>query len=66
MIEGSIVDADGWKGCNSIKYHYEHYTVNRGENYTGRTTGATHAMEGTWNGVKHLIPLRNRNVKIRT
>jgi transposase-like protein len=63
VLPGSIVYTDLWKGYSGIEYilGLEHLTVNHSKTYKDPETGChTNTIEGTWNGIKMRIPVRNR------
>lgn len=63
VIPGSIVYTDLWKGYQGIEERLglTHITVNHSETYKDPVTGChTNTIEGTWNGIKLRIPVRNR------
>jgi hypothetical protein len=64
---GSIIISDCWAAYNNIeeKLNMEHLTVNHSQTYKDPDTGAhTNTIEGTWNGLKLKIPVRNRTNKL--
>ncbi|KAI5148065.1 hypothetical protein ENBRE01_0079 [Enteropsectra breve] len=58
----SIVNIDGWKGYNGMRFIFKrHGTVNHSLYYKDPTTGVhTNTIEGSWLGVKMHIPPRER------
>ena len=66
VLPGSLIFTDFWKGYNDLQKYYNRETLNHSENCMDHTTGAcTNRIEGTWNGLKHFIPARNRTTKVR-
>lgn len=63
---GSIIITDCWASYNWIDeddefYQRQHLTVNHSLHFTDPLTGATtNTIEGTWTGVKDLIPPKRR------
>ena len=64
---GSIIYSDSWRPYWSIEglpENYTHLMVNHSVEYVNSENGCcTNAIEGTWNGVKRNIPVRNYNSK---
>ena len=66
VLPGSIVVTDGWSGYNELRIWFDHLIVNHSENFVDPESGAiTTTIERTWNGIKHQIAPRNRQIKIR-
>lgn len=62
VLLGSIINSNMRKGHHNIepKLNLQHYTVNHNETYVDPETGYhTNAIEGTWFGVKRIVPIRN-------
>ena len=52
ILPGTIIRSDGWSS---------YLTVNHSETFIDPVTGVhTNGIEGTWNGVKQLVPARKR------
>lgn len=64
---GSIIITDCWKGYRTAALNrmgMEHFTVNHSRGFVNPETGAdTNTIEGTWCGMKQVIPKRYRNWK---
>ncbi|WUR05163.1 DDE-TNP-IS1595 domain-containing protein [Vairimorpha necatrix] len=63
---GSIIFTDCWKGYINLNQLglYEHYTVNHSLGFINPENGVhTNTIEGTWAGVKRVIPARHRTEK---
>jgi transposase-like protein len=61
--EGSIIQTDMWRGYNGVGEigDYQHRTVNHSIHFRDPETGVhTNSIEGTWNGLKMKVPIRNR------
>jgi transposase-like protein len=60
---GSIIHTDLWKGYSEIEsvLGNEHRTVNHSIQYVASDDTHTNTIEGTWNGLKMKIAVRNRN-----
>ncbi len=61
--EGSIIYTDMWRGYNGVGEigDYQHHTVNHSIHFRDPETGVhTNSIEGTWNGLKMKVPIRNR------
>src|SRR5271154_6981704 len=60
---GSIIHTDLWRGYSNLEeFSVTHETVNHSLHFKDPITGIhTNTIEGTWSGVKHHIPIRNRN-----
>jgi transposase-like protein len=60
---GSIVHTDLWRGYSNLEdFGVTHETVNHSLHFKDPMTGIhTNTIEGTWSGLKHHIPIRNRN-----
>jgi hypothetical protein len=60
--KGSILITDFWRGYLGIEeLGYEDLRVNHSVGFVDNETGAcTNTIEGTWSGVKRMIPVRNR------
>ena len=68
IAKGSIIISDEWPAYNTISqlegHDYKHETVNHSKFYVDPDTGAcTNGIEGTWAGVKRMVPIRKRNKK---
>lgn len=66
VLPGSVVYTDGWAAypqvCNEL--NLEHHYVNHKHFFKDPNTGVhTNTVEGTNNGIKHLIKPRNRTKK---
>jgi hypothetical protein len=61
---GTHIMTDLWKGYRDedLKYlGFTHSTVNHSKQYMNPVDGThTNTVEGTWNGIKQQIPIRNR------
>ncbi|CAB9519936.1 pore calcium channel protein 1 [Seminavis robusta] len=65
ILPGSIIISDKFPSYEDLEgtedFWYQHEVVNHSENYKDPITGAcTNTIEGTWNGVKKLVPTRKR------
>jgi len=63
---GSIVYSDMWRGYAGIEQELglEHHTINHTYEFVSITGVHTNTIEGTWCGMKILIPKRNRTKDI--
>jgi ISXO2-like transposase domain len=60
---GSIIRSDMWRGYLNLSSNLDcvHQTVNHSLHFQDPVTGVNkNTIEGTWNGLKILIPARNR------
>ncbi|CAB9523887.1 Inherit from opiNOG: protein Hydra magnipapillata [Seminavis robusta] len=65
ILPGSIIVSDKFPSYEDLEgkedFWYQHEVVNHSQNYKDPITGAcTNTIEGTWNGVKKLVPARKR------
>ena len=64
---GSIIFSDSWRlylTIGELPENYTHQMVNHSVEYVNSENGCcTNAIEGTWNGVKRNILVRNYNKK---
>ena len=64
IAPGSIIRSDYWKAYDIIPfesgYNYTHEKVNHSEGFINDKGVHTNNIEGTWNAVKRLTPVRKR------
>ena len=66
VLPGSIIYSDMWKGYANIERDLgmQHFTVNHSVEFVSEEGIHTNSIEGTWCGMKVLIPKRNRTKDI--
>ena len=59
---GSIVYTDLWRGYSGLSeaLDVQHMTVNHSLHFVSPDGIHTNTIEGTWNGIKFIVPARNR------
>jgi hypothetical protein len=64
VLAGSIVHTDLWRGYAGLTdaLAVQHRTVNHSQNFVSPEGVHTNTIEGTWNGIKFIVPARNRTV----
>ena len=62
VLPGSIVHTDLWRGYSylSAELSVLHKTVNHSLHFVSDNGVHTNTIEGTWNGIKFMVPPRNR------
>jgi transposase-like protein len=61
---GTIIHTDMWKAYSDLEaFGFVHHQVNHSINFVGDDGTHTNTIEGTWNGIKLRIAVRNRNKK---
>ena len=67
IAPGSIIRSDFWKAYDIIPfekgYDYVHEKVNHSVEYVTEEGVHTNTIEGSWSGVKRVMPVRKRTVK---
>jgi transposase-like protein len=61
---GSIVNTDLWRGYSGLSeaLDVQHRTVNHSLHFVSPEGVHTNTIEGTWNGIKFIVPARNRTI----